>query len=305
MIKKTLWTLIVISILIPINAQQQFFKVKTLDLKVIRYPWANEFSLSVDIITKKILVDAKLQIAIKYIDKNVASYSAVVKKTDRYYQAKKTWEPLNQPAQEALLGKYSVKIEMIVKNQNPDFIKRWQKFSSASRITIITKAFSIGNESQTQKQQEETKEFYIERMKNLNALYSKLKKREVVAYRNKNFKRKKWLQWLYNEYLQKINNEKKLLDIRQKRVYRPRYKYTMNGMKYYCDLLVRIGKTSTQVLYKRHRLRPDNASTRGIDPFSIKSRKSLNKIIESIHRSSAREMNISLRQKLGYIPPPK
>ncbi|BBM88132.1 hypothetical protein [Candidatus Uabimicrobium amorphum] len=306
MIKKIL-CIFFITTFISLHSQEatKFVKVKTLDLKVVPYPWANELSLSINIFAKRIFKDVKFQIRLQYEGRKIGSYTVTVKENEGRYYAKKKFEPLNKPAQEVLYGDYNVYIEMVVEEQNSKFKARWKKFSSATRLAIAQKTFSIGKKNQVQKQQKEIQEFYIERMKELNRLYKILKKQEVVEYRNRGFRRQKWRQWLYTEYLQKINNEKKQLEIRQARVYHPKYNYTLNGMKYYCDLLVRIGKTSTMILYKRHGLKQDATSMSGIDPFAIKSRKSLNKIIEGIHRSSAKEMGISLKKELGFIPPPK
>lgn len=306
MIKKILCILF-ISTLIPLNSQEatKFVKVKSLDLRVVPYPWANELSLSVNIFAKRIFNEVKFQIRLQYDGKKVGSYTVEVKEKNGRYYAQKKFEPLNKPAQEVLYGEYNVLVEMVVEEQKPKFREGWQKISSATRLVIAQKTFTIGKKNQVQEQQQEIQEFYIERMKKLNALYAKLKKQEVAQYRNRNFKRKKWLQWLYSEYLQQITTEQKLLEIRQARVYYPKYNYTLNGLKYYCDLLVRIGKSSTMVLYKRHGIEQDKTTLTGIDPFAIQSRKSLNKIIERIHRSSAKEMNISLKKELGFIPPPK
>lgn len=287
----------------------KLFKIEKLNLKVVSYPWANELRLSVRILAKSFLEGAKLTFTIRYEKRKVTDYSVTVKKSIKnnkaIYYAEEEMEPINRASQEVLLGNYSIEVFLILDKQRKEFLKKWTNISTRQKYSIGKKTIPFGSKEKIKKEQERLKNFYIERMKNLNNLYKKIIKKRRTEFTNQNFAKKKWRSWFYNEYLAKINEEKKILTSHRERIYYPLYEYTLKAMETYANLLIRIGKSSSMVLYKRHNLSQDSSSIGGVDSFALTKLKYLDQTIERIHQNSARELGISLQQELGYIPPPR
>ena len=302
-------------------------EIREFELKPISYPWNIELELSVSGSSHYPFLEEKpFEVSVHYLGNCLQVFTLLLPKNEKNKIVfQKAWGPLNTAYQKILPGKYQVKITFDLEKQPDDYRQKWKEWekrlaSDHKKIkTDYEKEFMLGSEEEFDKITKEYKKFYIERMRQLNSCFNELqekKKEALYASRdarrgkknyfleNGRFSSSKWWNWLNDEYMKKIQDEKDTLEKLQQRYFSLRYPSSQACMQSYSNILANIGRLISMEVYEHYKIDQDSRITSQVDPYAIKDINHIVRHIQYIHSFSAQELGISLKKELGYLPPP-
>ena len=304
----------------PLFADQNepVFLINSAELRTVSYPWWDELYLYVTGSTHPICENTALSLSVYYNKSVVASFNMIiVKKSDTsdasssWINFEQEWGPLNQAVQEIVPGTYTVEAHLNLQAQSSDFRQAWQQRFPGKIPQNYQQRIKRGSDAELVKESEQEKRFYIARMKTLNGFFQELnttKQKFLQAYRDKRGGKQNqlavWETWLKTELWPKIMAEKELLEKHRQKKLGLRYPLTHDNMKFYCSILIELSRFMSgqlATMYSSGQKSPKNAAMSS-DFFS--DLRSFIQQIQQLHGQSALEMKISLRQELGYLPPP-
>ena len=303
----------------------EIFQIKKIEFQSVSYPWWNELRLTIKGQSSypAILHNRYLNIAVYYQKLRITGLrlSLVSKKSPLTFS--QTWEPINNAYQKILPGEYTVVVKFDPENFDLNFRSRWQQWKQKLEqkgVGIKTEyyqTFPLGGKEDYVRYQQAHKEFFIERMRQLNDLFGKLQDKEHQALRISQdsrlgidnpfaeygrFSLPKWQHWLTYNFIEKLKQEREQLQRHRKSNFAPIYPYTLKNMDDYCFLLSKFAGIFTRELYNKYRIQKDQRNIMARE--QIENRYHLMRHIQFLHSKSAREMEINLRKELGYLPPP-
>lgn len=303
------------------QSKTEVFVIHKLELQPISYPWGDELYLSVQGIAHPICANATLTFSLFYTRQPIKWFNVVVAKPSEssvWLPFEQTWGPLNGATQELLPGNYNVMGQLLLNKQSRAFREKWEQQFPGQHSTTFNKEISLGRMEDFLQRSEKEKEFYVGCMRTLNDLFRELflKKQKIVQSQNNQqrpWKSKKappektdrkaaiesLKMWLSEEFSTKIMTEQKLLQRRRQQLFILRYPVTHNSMETYASILSRMGQRCTEQL-KGNFSASKSKDSMGFDEDIA----ALLECIQELHAKSAVEMKISLREKLGYLPPP-
>lgn len=305
-----------------LEAQNQslptIFTIQKLELQLADNPWWQEIYLNIGGYAHPICEDGSLLVSLFYQDRKVQEFELTVQPAGNdnlpWLVFEKQWGPLNNPVQMVVTGSYSAKVELILNRQTSVFQERWKKNFKDMLPPGYNKRLIVGSEEVERQESEKEKLFYVERMQKLNNLFADLetKKKDAFSIRpgkdhafaeQGKFSANKWTLWLESQFFPQIAAEQAVLNKHQRCWFLLRYPASQSSMEAYTHILLRLAKQATQDLTKAYQQGYTPAHLRKMAGQSRENMAGLVEFIQKIHSQAAVEMKISLREKLGYLPP--
>lgn len=292
-----------------------------MSFKITDYPWAKELSLNFRGDVNPIVKGCHFAVVIYYLENQVYQFTAPVQndpENGKRYFIDMAREPINLAAEEVLPGKYTIQITLELSSQSGEFQDMWSRDFPKDTPNVFVKSFQLGNAQMFAKRSESIRKFYLTRMRNMNALFKLLQEKKKIAIKarrdgiggrknefsnGQTFDPNKWRGWFNSHFLFKMEAEKQLLEKHAQRLFCLRFGVTHSSMSNACDLMIRIARLHSASIYKYYKLGQDRENLQQMDQFAIQNIADLIRNLQRLHSLSAKELDISLRKELGYLPP--
>lgn len=266
----------------------QWVSIKEAKFEFKSYTWGDEFSFVVRGEAHRLLNNARLIFEVKHQGKLASQYNFSIKtpqNKQEFFPFVFRSEPLNEPYQRILAGKYNVHIFLIIAGQSQQVRKQLNSLQKA-KLSLFSKDIFWGTREEFLKQDQEIKNFYYKRVENLNALYQALLKNAGNALNTKTsiqygrpnpfvdaekkaFSANLWRLWLENKLQIPVKKELSLLRKFHKKTYCRRYPTPKSHLEEFVFILLRYSRMLSIRIYEHHKIKVDIRDASRVDPFGV------------------------------------
>ncbi len=295
------------------------FRLDKQSLSYSSYPWGDEISLDISGYAVPDLNKGVLAVEVFYEGMRLYwnNLPLLLKPNQDNISFELVCDPINRATQKILAGEYLLRIAFYLDNQETKLAEDIKKRLGSRNIQVFEKKFQFGNPEKRKESLDEIRNFYLQRIKAINDLFADLGTQQRNAMlvqrdlkfnksnpfiKNNAFSKDLWSAW-WLAFLQKLEEEKKILDKNNQKYLVQFYPTTHIHLLTYNEIIEQLSRTTTISIYEFYKINA-NSESQKVDNYRVEGFRDILRYIREMHIAMEKEMNINLKSKLGYFPPP-